>query len=65
MHRDAAPSDSARGLLRKREVARLLAVSERAVERLVASGRLARVRILGAVRFRWTDVEAIITKGVV
>ena len=52
-------------LLTKKEVARLLACSVRMVERLVASGTLAAVKIRGAVRFRLSDVEQIIVKGAV
>jgi excisionase family DNA binding protein len=46
-------------LLRKKEVAVLLACSERTVDRLVAVGRLARVNILGGVRFRLSDVQSL------
>jgi excisionase family DNA binding protein len=51
-------------LLRKKEVAAMLACSVRMVERLVASGKLTAVKIRGAVRFRVGDVERIIVKGV-
>jgi excisionase family DNA binding protein len=50
-------------LLTKKEVARLLGCSVRMVERLVASGRLTAVKIRGAVRFRFSDVEQIMMKG--
>jgi excisionase family DNA binding protein len=50
-------------LLTKKQVARILACSVRMVERLVASGKLATVKIRGAVRFRLSDVEQIILKG--
>jgi len=50
-------------LLRKKDVARLLACSVRMVERLVASGTLTVVKIRGAVRFRLSDIEQIIAKG--
>ena len=46
-------------LLRKKDVARLLACSVRMVERLVAAGTLTAVKIRGAVRFRLSDVEQI------
>ena len=46
-------------LLRKKEVAALLACSERTVDRLVAVGRLARVNILGGVRFRLSEVQSL------
>lgn len=52
-------------LLRKKEVALRLACSNRMVERLVASGKLATVKIRGAVRFRLSDIEQIIVKGAV
>jgi excisionase family DNA binding protein len=51
-------------LLRKKEVASRLACSERMVERLVASGKLTAVKIRGAVRFRLSDIEQIVMKGV-
>ena len=51
-------------LLRKKDVARLLACSVRMVERLVASGTLTAVKIRGAVRFRSSDIEQIMMKGV-
>ncbi len=50
-------------LVTKKEVARLLACSTRNVERLVASGKLAVVKIRGAVRFRSSDIEQIMMKG--
>lgn len=50
-------------LLRKKEVAQLLACSERTVERLVAVGRLAQVKVLGSVRFRLSDVQSLIEGG--
>jgi excisionase family DNA binding protein len=50
-------------LLTKKQVAHMLACSVRMVERLVASGKLATVKIRGAVRFRLSDVEQIIVKG--
>jgi len=46
-------------LLVKRDAGRLLGVSERTVERLIAAGSLPAVRLCdGAVRIRRTDVEA-------
>jgi excisionase family DNA binding protein len=50
-------------LVTKQEAAKLLACSCRMVERLVASGALAKVKIRGAVRFRLTDIERIVVKG--
>ena len=50
-------------LLTKKEVALLLACSSRMIERLVASGKLTTVKIRGAVRFRLSDIELIIVKG--
>jgi excisionase family DNA binding protein len=50
-------------LLRKKEVAALLACSERTVDRLVAVRRLARVNILGGVRFRLSDVQSLMNGG--
>jgi excisionase family DNA binding protein len=50
-------------LITKKEVARLLACSNRMVERLVASKVLKAVKIRGAVRFRLGDIEQIMMKG--
>jgi excisionase family DNA binding protein len=50
-------------LLRKKEVASLLACSARSIDRLASSGRLDRVKVLGAVRFRLSQVQAIIGGG--
>ena len=46
-------------LLRKRQVAELLACSQRTVDRLVSNGKLARVKVLAGVRFRHSEVQAI------
>jgi excisionase family DNA binding protein len=43
-------------LLRKKEAASLLAVSSRTIDRLVSLGRLTRVKVLGGVRFRISEV---------
>ena len=51
-------------LLRKRQVAEMLACSERTVDRLAGAGRLTRVRILGGIRFRLSEVQAIMNGGV-
>jgi excisionase family DNA binding protein len=51
-------------LLTKKEVALLLACSSRMIERLVASRKLTTVKIRGAVRFRLSDIELIIVKGI-
>ena len=51
-------------LLRKREVVRLLGISARSVERLVAAGELPRVRIgAGAVRYRSSDVRELVERS--
>ena len=47
-------------LLRKREVAELLACSLRTVEREVLSGKLKKVKIRAGVRFRESEVNQII-----
>jgi predicted DNA-binding transcriptional regulator AlpA len=47
-------------LLRKKEVAALLACSTRTIDRLVCLGRLSRVYVIGGVRFRLSQVLAII-----
>ena len=43
-------------LLKKRQVAEKLACSLRSVDRLVNAGRLTRVKILGGIRFRLSQV---------
>lgn len=50
-------------LLRKSEVAERLACSLRTVDRLVSGGRLSRVKILGGIRFRLSQVVALINGG--
>jgi predicted DNA-binding transcriptional regulator AlpA len=50
-------------LLRKKEVGWLLACSARHIDRLASSGQLERVKVLGAVRFRWSQVQAIMGGG--
>jgi len=52
-------------LLRKREVAAQLACSLRTVERLVSMGCLTRVKVMGAIRFKLSEVQAIVKGGVV
>ncbi len=48
-------------LLRKNEVAGILGVSPRSVDRLRARGDLKAVRVLRSVRFAQADVEAYIS----
>jgi excisionase family DNA binding protein len=50
-------------LLRKKQVAEKLACSPRTVDRLVAAGKLTRVRILGGIRFRLSQVIALMNGG--
>ena len=50
-------------LLKKREVAGILSCSTRSVERLVNAGRLSRVRILGGIRFRFSQVQMLMKGG--
>ena len=47
-------------LVKKREAAALLSCSTRMIERLVSAGKLTRVKVLGAVRFRLSEVLAIV-----
>ena len=51
-------------LVSKKQVAERLALSVRTVDRLMAKGVLRRVKVLGAVRFRLSEVLAIINEGV-
>ena len=50
-------------LLRVREVATLLAVSEPTVWRLTHAGELTRVRVGGSTRFLLSDVESLVRRG--
>jgi excisionase family DNA binding protein len=50
-------------LLRKKEVAKMLACSLRTVDRLVNAGRLTRVKVLGGIRFRWSQVQSLMNGG--
>lgn len=50
-------------LLRKKQVAETLACSPRTVDRLVSVGKLTRVKILGGIRFRYSQVLALINGG--
>ena len=50
-------------LLRKKEVAEMLACSIRTIDRLVESGKLTRVKVLGAIRYKLEEVETLIRKG--
>jgi excisionase family DNA binding protein len=50
-------------LLRKKEVAEMLACSLRTVDRLVNAGKLTRVKILGGIRFRWSQVQMLMNGG--
>jgi excisionase family DNA binding protein len=51
-------------LLRKNEAAEKLACSSRTVDRLVDAGQLTRVKVLGGVRFRLSQVYSIINGGI-
>ena len=46
-------------LLRKKDVVDRLALSKRSVERLVAGGKLNKVKVMGAVRYRESEVLAL------
>jgi len=50
-------------LLRKKQVAEKLAVSLRTVDRLVNAGRLTRIKILGGIRFRFSQVQMLMNGG--
>jgi excisionase family DNA binding protein len=51
-------------LLRKKQAAELLAVSQRTIDRMVSLGKLTRVKVLGGIRFRCSQVQSIIDGGV-
>jgi excisionase family DNA binding protein len=50
-------------LLRKKEAAEKLACSLRTVDRLVNAGKLTRVRILGGIRYRLSQVQSLMNGG--
>ena len=50
-------------LLKKREVAEKLSCSTRSVDRLVKRGWLTRIKILGGIRFRWSQVQTLMNGG--
>jgi excisionase family DNA binding protein len=50
-------------LLKKKQVAEALACSLRTVDRLAAAGRLTRVKIMGGIRFRWSQVQLLMIGG--
>ena len=50
-------------LLRKKETAEKLAQSLRSIDRLVAAGKLTRVKVLSGIRFRLSEVQAIMNGG--
>ena len=56
-------SKAADQLVSKREVAHRLGLSMRTVDRLIAKGILRRVKVLGAVRCRLSEVLTIIDVG--
>jgi predicted DNA-binding transcriptional regulator AlpA len=47
-------------LLRKKDVVKRLALSPRSVDRLVAGEQLTKVKLMGAVRFKESEVMALI-----
>jgi len=50
-------------LLRKKQVAEMLACSSRSIDRLVNAGKLSRVKILGGIRFRLSQVQFLMKGG--
>ncbi|MGD1089593.1 MAG: helix-turn-helix domain-containing protein [Verrucomicrobiota bacterium] len=50
-------------LLKKREVAERFSCSTRTVDRLVNSGRMKRVKIMGGIRFRLSEVQILMNGG--
>ncbi len=57
------PGQQTEQLLRKKKVAEMLDCSLRHVDRVVAAGQLTRVRVLGAVRFRLSEVQVLMNGG--
>ena len=50
-------------LVRKKQAAEILACSERTIDRLASLGQLTRVKLLGGIRFRLSQVLAIMHGG--
>jgi predicted DNA-binding transcriptional regulator AlpA len=50
-------------LIRPGEAAKALALSPRSLDKLHEQGILPKVHVLGAVRYRWSEVQAIIRHG--
>jgi predicted DNA-binding transcriptional regulator AlpA len=50
-------------LVRKKEAASLLGCSVRMIDRLVCLGKLTRVKILGAVRYRLSEIQGLMEGG--
>ena len=61
MKTEAQNSDDT--LLRKKQVAEKLACSLRTVDRLVCAGKLTRIKILGGIRFRLSQVLVLMNGG--
>ena len=57
------PATTEERLLRKRDVSARLGVCNRTVERLVATGKLMRIKVRGAVRFRISEVQNLMNGG--
>jgi excisionase family DNA binding protein len=55
--------DTGEKLLRKKEAASLLGCSVRMIDRLVCLGKLTRVKILGAVRYRLSEIHGLMEGG--
>lgn len=51
-------------LVNKRQASKILGISTRSVDRIVCRGKLAKIKILGAVRFRLSDVLKLAGEGV-
>jgi excisionase family DNA binding protein len=59
---DSSPADR---LIKKKEAASWLACSTRMIDRLVSAGKLSRVKVLGGVRFRFSEIQAIVQGRIV
>jgi excisionase family DNA binding protein len=50
-------------LITKKEASQILSTSVRTVERIVASGKLVKIKLRGSVKFRLADVLKLVEKG--
>ena len=63
VNRDTDAGLCSNRLMKKQEVGQVLALAPRTIDRLAASGKLPKVKLAGAVRFRSSDVIKLMEGG--